>query len=205
MTTTSLHTGFQPPTGLRALARQVYQLKFSVAIPLVFVLLSMLWTVYRTQHYLIGEFHINSLVAWPTAIAIELLVLSASAGTFMALRAGYIAELKNEDKRRAWVSLSIALVMLVVSFVALLGVAAADAWLMTMDVVPAALMTLIQAAQALLIVWFITHADMEEREQLRIEYAAYRSGTCRYCHQPVTPNNRARHEASCVMRPKEQP
>jgi hypothetical protein len=207
MAATGLHREFQPASGVQALARAVlepiYRAKFSKYMPLVFILLSMVWTIYRTRHYLGSAFALQPLVAWPTALAIELLVLAASAGVFITLRASYVAELKDEDARRAQVGVVLSMVSLAIAFIALLGVAATDAWLMTREYIPAALMTLIQAAQALFIVLFISQADLEERENLRAQYAAYRSGTCRHCNQPVTPNNRARHEASCVMRPNE--
>ena len=195
---------------MTALLEHIYHVKFSKHTPLVVVLLSMIWTIYRTQHYLHTAFKLDALVSWPTAVFIELLVLAASASVFLALRGAYVAELKDEDRKRAIVGVGIAIVSLVFAFVALLFVSASDAWLMTGATIPATIMLLVQVAQALFIVWFIVQADLEERELLRVQYKDYEtttireaSDTCRYCRKSVSSNNRARHERSCVMRPEE--
>ena len=87
-------SGFQPNASARALLDQIYDVKFSKHTPLIVVLLSMIYTVFRSADYLARAFHLPALVTWPTAIFLELLVLAASASVFIALRNVYVAELK---------------------------------------------------------------------------------------------------------------
>ena len=75
---------FQPASSIKALLDQIYDVKFSKHTPLIVALLSMIYTVYRTQHYLASVFQIDPLVRWPTSVFIELLVLGSAAATFMA-------------------------------------------------------------------------------------------------------------------------
>jgi hypothetical protein len=192
---------FHPPSSLKALLDQVYDVKFSKHTPLVVVLLSMIYTVYRTRHYLGSAFALDPLVAWPTAIFIELLVLAASAAMFIALRGAFLAELKATDEQRSRYGVYLAFVALGLAFVALLFVAGADAWALTGAIVPTFIMTLIQAAQMIFMMLFIIAADLDEREQLRQDFVSWRAGTCPHCMQSVSPNNRARHIAACPMKP----
>jgi hypothetical protein len=192
---------FHPSSNLRALLDQLYDVKFSKHTPLVVVLLSMVYTIYRTRHYLGTAFTLDAWVAWPTAIFIELLVLAASAAMFIALRGAFVAELKTTDEQRSRYGVYLALIALGLAFVALLFVAGADAWSLTKAYIPTFIMTLIQAAQMIFMMLFIIAADLDEREQLRQEYASWKAGTCPYCLQPVSPNNRARHIAACPNRP----
>lgn len=207
MTTTT----FEPrQNGITALLNQLYDVKFSKHTTLVVVLLSMVYTVYRTQHYLSKAFTLDAWVAWPTSIFIELLVLAAGAATFGALRNAYIAELKAIDEQRARVGVWLAGIALGAAFLALLFVAFSDAWLLTQEVVPTLIMAMVQITQMLFIVGFISAADQDERERLRGEYRDYQAETaqrlaseCPHCHKPVAPNNRARHLQSCPMKPVE--
>lgn len=195
--------------GLEALLDLVYQVKFSRHVPLTVVLLSAVYAVYRSHHYLSAAFGMPWYVAAPTALFLELLVIGASAATFIALRAEYVAQLKAEDVGLSRWGVGIALTSLVVAFVALLGVAWADAWLITQEPMPALLMTLAQATQGAFIVGFIISALLDERAALRLEYANYERAkvaqlvsTCPHCHKEVSPNNRARHIAACPARPQ---
>lgn len=194
--------------GLEALLDKVYEVKFSRHMPLSVVLLSAIYAVYRSQHYLAAAFHMPWYVALPTALFLELLVLGASAATFIALRGEYVAQLKSEDVDLARWGVHIALVALVVAFVALLGVAWADAWLLTGEAMPALLMTLAQFTQGAFVVGFIVSALLDERAALRAEYADYERSkialvvnTCPHCGREVTPNNRRRHIDACPARP----
>lgn len=203
-------TGFHPQSGAQALLDQIYDIKFSKHTPLVVVLLSMIYTVFRSADYLARAFKLPAIVTWPTAVFIELLVLAASASVFIALRNAYVAELKGIDVSRSRWGLYIGLIALGAAFVALLFVAGADAYEVTKQAIPSIIMTLIQAAQMLFMLGFIVAADQDEREKLRIEYADYQTMTiqtqarqCPYCKQAVSPNNRARHIKSCALRPKE--
>lgn len=187
---------------------QIYDVKFSKHTPLVVVLLSMIYTVFRSADYLARAFKLPVLVTWPTSVFVELMVLAASASVFIALRNAYIAELKAQDVSRSRWGLYIGLVALGLSFLALLFIAWADAYAVTQQVVPAVIMTLIQAAQMLFMLGFIVSADQDEREKLRLEYADYQQETvrqsaaqCPHCFKPVSPNNRARHIGSCSARP----
>lgn len=198
---------FQPQSGIRAWLDQVYDVKFSKHTPLVVVLLSMVYTVFRSADYLDRAFHLPWFVAWPTAIFIELLVLAASASVFIALRHAYIAELKDQDVKQSRYGLSIGYIALGLSFLALLFVAGADAYQVTQQIVPSFIMVLVQGAQMLFMLSFIVAADIDERGKLRIEYADYQkdqaqqsAGQCPYCFKPVSSNNRARHIASCPAR-----
>lgn len=202
-----METTFKPQGGAWALLDQIYDVKFSKHTPLVVVLLSMVYTVFRSNDYLGRVFHLPFLVTAPTAIFLELLVLAASASVFIALRSCYIAELKQQDIAQARTGLAIGYVVLAIGFVALLFVAGADAWEVTQKLVPSLIMVLIQAAQMLLMLGFIVAADMDEREKLRGVYADYKkeltqqsAKNCPYCFNPVSPNNRARHIASCPAR-----
>jgi hypothetical protein len=200
-------TAFKPQGGAEALLNQIYDVKFSKHTPLVVVLLSMIYTVFRSNDYLSRMFLLPALVTWPTAIFLELLVLAASASVFIALRSCYIAELKQQDVAQARAGLVIGFLVLFIGFVALLFVAGADAWEVTKQTIPSLIMVLIQAAQMLLMLGFIVAADIDEREKLRETYADYKreltqqsAKQCPYCFNPVSSNNRARHIASCPAR-----
>lgn len=173
MMTTAARTFSPQRNPIEALYDLIYEVKFSRHVPLTVVLLSAIYAVFRSQHYLAAAFALPAYVSWPTAIFLELLVLGASAATFIAARASYVAELKREDVGFSRFGVGLALLSLVVAFVALLGVAWADAWLVTQDAAPAFLMTLAQAVQALFIVSFIIQSLLEERARLRSEFAAY--------------------------------
>jgi hypothetical protein len=105
-------TQFRPAGTVKALLDQVYDIKFSKHTTLIVVLLSMIYTIYRTQHYLGVAFGLGDVVAWPTAIFIELLVMAAAAITFGALRHAYVAELKGQDAERAKVGVWLAYIAL---------------------------------------------------------------------------------------------
>lgn len=201
MTTSA--TTFNPVSGAKSLLDQLYDIKFSKHTPLVVVLLSMIYTVFRSADYLDRSFHLPWLIAWPTAGFMELLVLAGSAGVFIALRNVYIAELKQEDVAQSRIGLVISFIALGVAFLALLFVAWADAYAVTQQYAPALIMSLIQITQMLFMLGFIVAADLDEREKLRDQFANYKRGTCQYCGVPVSANNRARHEKSCAMRPTE--
>jgi uncharacterized paraquat-inducible protein A len=221
---------FRPASGLRALLDQLYDIKFSKHTTLVVVLLSMIYTVYRTQHYLSHTFALPGLVAWPTSVFIELLVLAAAAFVFGALRHAYIAELKDVDAVRAKSGIYIGWLSLVGAFLALTFVAWSDAYSLTHEVIATLVMTLSQFTQMLFIVGFITAADLDEREKLRTQIAAYKeeqeterirkqaereaeqqrlleeqarkaASECPHCHKPLAANNRRRHINSCPARP----
>lgn len=200
-------------TGIQALLNQVYDVKFSKHTPLVVVLLSMIYTVFRSGDYLSRTFALPWLVTWATAAFIELLVLAAAAAVFIALRAAYVAELKQQDSERAMWGFRAAFLVLGLAFLALLFVAGADAWAVTQQIVPSFIMVLIQASQMLLIACFIIAADLDERDKLRswIEdwreeqrqfEARRKNGECRWCGLPQSPSNKARHEKTCPQRPE---
>lgn len=188
-------------TGIRAFFDQVYEVKFSKHTPLVVVLLSMIYTVFRSADYLERAFKLPGIVTWPTAIFIELLVLAASASVFIALRNAYMAELKELDTSRSNWGVYIGLVSLGIAFLALLFVAGADAWEVTQQIVPTIIMVLIQGSQMLFMLMFIVAADLDEREKLRSDFIDYQASRCPYCKRPVSANNRARHIDSCPMKP----
>ena len=201
---------FQPASGRKALLDQIADIKFSKHVPLVVVLLSGLYAVWRSAHWLQTALKMPWPVAWPTSIFVEGVVLAASAALFIALREAFVAELKGEDEDLAARGVHLAYALLTVAFLVLLGIAGADAWLITQgDYVASFIMMLAQAAQAMLIMTFIVSALLDERAKLRKLYAGYqrneaqrRANECPYCHQPVSPNNRARHIASCPNRPQ---
>src|SRR5262245_4172539 len=200
-------TAFTPQSSAKALLDQLYDLKFSKHTPLIVVLLSMIYTVFRSADYLWRVFKLPWFVTWPTAGFIELLVLAGSAAVFIALRNMYVAELKGIDVDRSRYGLIIGYIALAAAFLALLFVAGADAYEVTHQIIPAFIMTLIQAAQMLFMLGFIVAADQDERERLRIEYADYRkqltqaqANQCPHCFKPLSPNNRARHIARCPAR-----
>lgn len=201
---------WRPGSSVKALLDQLYDVKFSKHTPLVVVLLSMVWTVYRTFDYLSRAFKMPAVIAFPTATFIELLILAASASLFIALRTVFVAQLRETDQLRAWVGVGIAALALAAAFLALLFVAWADAWALTQAYAPAIIMSLIQLTQMLFMCGFIVAADSDEREKLRDQFAGYQvntaqqqAGQCPHCYRAVAPNNRARHIASCPMRQKE--
>lgn len=203
---------WRPGSNVKALLDQLYDVKFSKHTPLVVVLLSMIWTVYRTYDYLSRAFSLPPLIAWPTAAFIELLILAASASLFIALRTVFVAQLRGVDRGRAWVGVGIAGIALAFAFLALLFVAWADAWALTREYIPATIMTLIQGTQMLFMCGFIVAADSDEREKLREQFEGYRvstaqeqAGRCPHCFRLVAPNNRARHIASCPMNQNGRP
>jgi hypothetical protein len=194
--------------GVQALLDQVYDLKFNKHVPLTVVMLSTFYTVYRTHHYLGSAFKLDPWVSWPTSIFIELLVLGSSAMLFIALRSDYIAHKIQKNTDITKINVRLMFVTLGISFAALLGLAMADAWLLTRDVVPAFVMTLVQAAQMLFICGFIINATIDERDQIDADIAedertntSEKANQCPYCFKPVLPNNRRRHMAVCPMKP----
>lgn len=200
---------FEPKANpLQALLETLYEVKFSKHTPLVVVLLSMIYTVYRTQHYLSTTFKLDWYVSIPTALFLELLVLAAAASLFLALRGLYLAQLKQEDAEIAQWGVYLALTVLAVAFVALLFIAGSDAWKVTQDWVASFVMTFAQIAQAVLVCCFIIAATLEERAKLRTEFADYakemkqrQASQCRYCGRAMGANNLARHEATCRAKP----
>jgi hypothetical protein len=206
---------WSPGSSVKALLDQLYDVKFSKHTPLVVVLLSMIWTVYRTYDYLGRAFKMPMAIALPTATFIELLILAASASLFIALRTVFIAQLRDLDRGRAWVGVGIAALALVAAFVALVFVAWADAWALTGEYVPSIIMSLIQVTQMLFMCGFIVAADSDEREKLRQQFEGHkraddeaaratiqqRASQCPYCFRAMAPNNRARHMNNCPMKP----
>ena len=188
-------------TGIQAFFNQVYEVKFSKHTPLVVVLLSMIYTVFRSADYLARSFKLPLVVTWPTAIFIELLVLAASASVFIARRNTYIAELKEQDVELSSYGFYIGMTALGIAFLALLFVAGADAWEVTQAYVPSLIMVLVQASQMLFMLSFIVAADLDEREKLRAEFIDYQASRCKWCKRSVSANNRARHEDSCPLKP----
>lgn len=195
-------------SGLKALLDQVYDLKFNKHVPLSVVMLSTFYTVYRTQHYLHSAFQLEWYVAVPTAVFIELLVLGSSAMLFIALRADYIASKIKKNVDITKINVQLMFITLGISFAALLGLAMADAWLLTKDVLPSFVMTLVQAAQMLFICGFIINATIDERAKIDVEIEADERASksdqaekCPFCFKPVLPNNRRRHMAVCPMKP----
>lgn len=188
-------------TSIQAFFNQVYDVKFSKHTPLVVVLLSMIYTVYRSEDYLSRVFNLPWYVTGPTAIFIELLVLAASASVFIALRNTYMAELKDTDAARSRYGVYIGMSALGLSFLALLFVAGADAWEVTHKLVPSFIMVLVQGSQMLFMIMFIIAADLDEREKLRDDLIDYQANRCPYCKRPISANNRARHMDSCPLKP----
>jgi hypothetical protein len=198
---------FQPRSAAQALLDWLYDIKFSKHTVLIVVLLSMVYTVYRTEHWLAAEFGLSWLVSWPAAIFVEALVLAASAYTFGALRAAFIAELKDADASRARLGIAAGALVMLAAFVALLFMAWSDAWRLTGLIVPTLIMTMIQFSQMLLVIGMISSADLEERARLRVAYADYKkeeaqaaANECPYCHKEVSAHNRKRHMDACPMR-----
>lgn len=217
---------FHPIGNFKALLDQIYDAKFDKRVTLVVVLLSMIYTVYRTEHYLAATFGLPAFVSWPTSGFVEALVLAAGAFVFVALRNAYIAQLKRTtDEGIALVFVWISYLALSVAFVALLFVALSDAWRLTQDAIPTLIMSLSQITQMLFIVGFIGAATLDDRERLRKEIADLladeekarkqqaqldleqqreeirkHANDCPYCGKPQRPNNYKRHVASCSMR-----
>lgn len=199
---------FEPVSTTRALLDWLYDVKFSKHTVLLVVLCSMVYTIYRTEHWLAAEFGLALYVSLPAAIFVEALVLAASAYTFGALRAAFIAELREADSGRAWAGVIAGALVLLAAFVALLFMAWSDAWRLTGLVVPTLIMTLIQFSQMLLIIGMISSADLEERNRLRRQFADSRradaqaaANECPHCYREIPPHNRKRHIDNCPMRP----
>lgn len=199
---------FQPVSATRALLDWLYDVKFSKHTVLLVVLCSMIYTVYRTEHWMQAEFGLAWYVSLPAAVFVEALVLAASAYTFGALRAAFIAELRGADTGRSWAGVVAGALVLLAAFVALLFMAWSDAWRLTGLLVPTLIMTLIQFSQMLLVIGMISSADLEERTRLRRQFADSRradaqaaANECPYCYREVPPHNRKRHIDNCVMKP----
>lgn len=122
MTTTT----FQATHGLRALLDQIAEVKFSKHVPLSVVLLSAVYAIYRSAHYLTVAFALPAYVAVPTAIFLEALVLAAGASVFISSREAFVAQLKREDEDLARWGVWLTLTLLGTAFAALLGIAWAD-------------------------------------------------------------------------------
>jgi hypothetical protein len=199
---TAKSVSFRPGSGLGALLNLIYEVKFSRHVPLTVVLLSGIYAIYRSAHWFMAAFRLPDYIAAPTAVFVELLVLGCGALVFITYRAAYVAELRKEDEQIATLGAKASLVLLAFALAALIGIAWADAWLVTKQHQPAFIMTLVQIGQSGMIGIFVITALLDERAKLREEFAAYRRGVCRWCEQPISANNRARHEASCGQRPQ---
>lgn len=199
---------YRSDSGLKALLDQIYEIKFNKHVPLTVVMLSTIYTVYRTHHYLGAAFKLDALVSVPTSIFIELLVLGSSAMLFIALRSDYIANKIQKNTDITKINVRLMFSTLGISFAALLGLAMADAWLLTKDYIPAFVMTLVQAAQMLFICGFIINATIDEREKIDDELEALdrlsktdQADKCPFCFKPVLANNRRRHMSVCPLKP----
>lgn len=195
--------------GIKALLDQVYDLKFNKHVPLSVVMLSTVYTVYRTHHYLGSAFQLDWFISLPTSVFIELLVLGSSAMLFIALRGDYIARKIDKNTNITKINVRLMFITLAISFAALLGLAMADAWLLTKDYVPAFVMTLVQAAQMLFICGFIINATIDDRAKIDLDIEedakldkTDQANKCPYCFKPVLANNRRRHMAVCPMKPQ---
>ncbi len=199
---------FQPKSGVTALFDLIYEVKFSRHVPLFVIMLSGIWAVYRSTHYFIAAFHLPPWVALPSALFIELLVLGSGAMVFIAHRAAFVAELRDGDQGIALVGAYGGLVFLAIALAALIGIAWADAWLLTHDVQACIIMTLAQLGQSGMIMNFIITALLDERHSLREQYADLarelkqrQNQECPYCHVLVRASNRARHIRTCAANP----
>jgi hypothetical protein len=147
------------------------------------------------------------------------------------MREAYIRELRKEDAKRASLGSITSYIILAITTIALMTLAGADGAMESNgDLVFILLMIMIQFVQSGTMLIFISTADLEEREKLRIAYAAYTkqqaqiatdereaqviaerqkaeqeairlSKLCPYCSLPLVPNNRARHMRTCPNRP----
>lgn len=207
--TNPINGTWDPGSSIAALLDRIARVKFSTHVPLAIVLISIVYAVYRSGHWLQTALHLQPAIAWPTAVFLECLVLGGSAAVFISQRAAYVAELKNEDRGLADFGGHISIVLLLLGFVALLGVAGADAMLATSNDLGAALiMVLAQATQALLIIVMIVWALLDERAALRAQHGQYlldKAGRCRFCNRPMSGNNLARHERTCRANPANTP
>lgn len=192
---------FTPGSDFQALLDKIYEVKFSRSVPLFVILLSGIYAIYRSTHYIMAAFHLAWYIALPTAISIELLVLGASANVFIQHRKAFIAELTKQDESIANAGVQLSLALLLIAFLALIGIAGADAWMITHDYVASFLLTLAQIAQSGFIVSFVITALLDEREDLRGDYADAARRSCPWCGVPVSPNNRARHMGTCPKKP----
>jgi hypothetical protein len=192
---------FNPGSDFAALLNRIYEIKFSRSVPLVVILLSGIYAIYRSMHYISSSFHLDWFIAAPTAISIELLVLGASANVFIQLRRDYVAELDKQDRGITQWGVHLGMLLLTIAFLALIGIAGADAWKLTQDYVATFLLTLVQIAQSGFIVSFVISALLDERDDLRSTYADLSRRTCPYCGVSVSPNNRARHMNTCPKKP----
>jgi len=192
---------FNPGSDFAALLNRIYEIKFSRSVPLVVILLSGIYAIYRSTHYISSAFHLDWWIAVPTAISIELLVLGASANVFIQLRRDYVAELDKQDRGITTAGVHLGMGLLAIAFLALIGIAGADAWKLTSDYVATFLLTLVQIAQSGFIVSFVISALLDERDDLRSTYADLSRRTCPYCGVAVSPNNRARHMSTCPKKP----
>lgn len=184
---------------------RVYEVKFSRSVPLGVILLSGVYAVYRSAHYLGYRFHLDPWVSWPTSLFIEFLVLGSGALVFMTQRQAFLAEHTQLDRDLAGWGVWVGLTLLGVSFFALLSIAIGDAWAVTQDYLATFLMSLVQIAQSMMIITFVILALLDEREDLRAQLEDTTRQSCPYCGLKVSPNNRARHIKVCSKNPTNQP
>lgn len=214
-------TYFEPRSNsFKALLDKIYEIKFSRHVPLTMILLFAVFAVWRTNHYVAAQLQVGLLVSGALAICIEMAMLAAGASCFISLREAYVKELRGEDADRSKLGVWASFIMLGVTTIALLVLAAADGYLESAGSWTfVILMLLIQFVQSCAIVVFINLADLEERQLLRDQHKAYmlemaRKSTqereaaiikqakeCPYCHREVHINNRQRHMSVCPMKP----
>lgn len=197
------------PNSFEAFLNLLYEVKFSRHVPLTVILLSAVYAIYRSTHYFESAFKLAWYIALPTATFIELLVLGCGALVFITNRDLFVAEQRKQDIGIAQLGAAASVTLLGIALAALIGIAWADAWLVTGQTQPSVIMTLVQVGQSGMIILFVITALLDERELLRTQEAdrvkaeaARRANECPYCHKEIAPNNRARHLRSCPKRPE---
>ena len=176
------------------------------------ILLSGAWAIHRTMHFVMNSFQLDWQIALPAALFVEIIVLSTAALVFIQFRNVFIAELRDQDATIVMVGAWGGLILLGIALATLIGIAWADAMLITQATFPALIMSMIQIVQSGTIMIFISSALFEERhvlreqykdlaEQLRQRQARERQECCQYCGYRCGSKNRVRHERSCSKNP----
>lgn len=189
--------------------------KFNIRVPLFLVIMSLLWTVWRSADFAQHVLMFPVAVAWATSVSIEGGVTGAAALAYVALCGLYERQLKKMDVMRARIECGMGFLALITAFVALAGIAYADAWQLTHSFWPALLSVFVQIVQMLFIVNLLLVAERHARDEIRAVAEARAKAErdkrlmesniakvkCQYCPLYYSPRSVKRHEAKCRCKP----
>ena len=189
--------------------------KFDIRIPLAVVIVSMIYTVYRSADFGVQYLNLPLIISWVSAVVLEFSVIGDGALIFAMLREQYVKQLDKEDNGRALFGLFLAMLAMVLLFGILGGVAYEDARARSSDPLAVLLVTANQIVQTIFVVILLIRADLAERSIIRKQREQDKESRllakklasqidqtpCAYCGKSYGKTNIKRHESTCRCNP----